>query len=95
MEEALRAQKQGNVDVGLPQKTKLIDRIHVRQGEGYSIWATEAEIKYGGVNIGSLEGARGVADGGDYHLWTNRGKLLADVGVTEIVHCRGIRAPTR
>ena len=42
MESALRVLQQGNVDVGMLQETKLIDRIHVRQREGYSLWSTEA-----------------------------------------------------
>ena len=41
LEAALRALRQGNVDVGILQKTKMADGIHVRQGEGYSVWVTE------------------------------------------------------
>ena len=37
MEAALRALRQGNVDVGVLQVTKLTDRRHMQQGEGYSV----------------------------------------------------------
>ena len=44
--------RQGNIDVGVIKETKLTDRIHARQGEGYSIWATWAEIKHrGGIEV--------------------------------------------
>ena len=33
LEAALRALRQGKVDVGVLQDTKLTDRIHARQGE--------------------------------------------------------------
>ena len=42
LEAALRALKQGNLDVGVVQETKIIDGIHARQGAGYDIWAPEA-----------------------------------------------------
>ena len=46
LEVELRELRQGNVDVGILQETKLKDRIHERQGEGYSVWATEAERRH-------------------------------------------------
>ena len=50
LELALRALCQGKVDMGIVQETKLTDRIHARQGEGYSIWEIEAEIiHWGGI----------------------------------------------
>ena len=48
LEVELRALRQGNVDVGILQETKLTDRIHERQGEGYYVWATEAERRHRG-----------------------------------------------
>ena len=48
MEVALRALRQGNVDMGILQETKLTDGIHARQGEGYSVWVTEAESRQRG-----------------------------------------------
>ena len=47
----------------------------------------------GGV-IGSMEGGREVAGGGDGKLWTKHGKLLADVGIDEMVCSGGVSAPT-
>ena len=50
--EALQALRQGNVDVGVLQETKLTDEIHMRQGEGYSVLTTAAEIRHrGGVAV--------------------------------------------
>ena len=44
--------KQGNLDVGVLQETKLTEVIHTRYGAGYAIWATEAESRYrGGVAV--------------------------------------------
>ena len=34
LEAALRALRQGNIDVGVLKETKLTDGIHARQGEG-------------------------------------------------------------
>ena len=49
---ALWALRQGNVDVGVLQDTKLEYGIHVQQGERYSVWATEADIRHqGGISI--------------------------------------------
>ena len=67
--------------MGVLQETKLTDRIHARQGEGYSVWATEAERRQRG-DIGSLEGGLRVAGGGYCQLFPKRGKLLADFRVT-------------
>ena len=46
LEAALQDLRQGNVDVGVLQETKLTDGIHARQGEGYYVWATEAERRH-------------------------------------------------
>ena len=52
MEAELRALRKGNVDVGFFQEAKLTDMIRARQGEGYSIWAIEAEIRHwGGMEV--------------------------------------------
>ena len=44
MEAALRTLRKGKTDVGVLQEAKLMDRIRARQEEGYSAWATKAEI---------------------------------------------------
>ena len=49
MEAVLRELRQGNVDVGVLQETKLTYRICVRQGEGYFLRKKEAESKHRGV----------------------------------------------
>ena len=52
LEADMRALRQGNVDVGVLQETKLTYRIHIRQGEGYSICVIEAEIRnQGGISV--------------------------------------------
>ena len=43
--------------------------------------------------IGSLEGGLGVLGGGHSQLWTNRGKISANVRVVEMVRHQGLRAP--
>ena len=43
-----------------------------------------------GGNISSMEGGRGVEGGGNHQLWPKRGKLLAEVGVAEMVSRRGL-----
>ena len=43
LEADLQSLKQCNVDVGVLQETKLKYGIHVRQGAGYTVLATEAE----------------------------------------------------
>ena len=48
LEVALQALSQGNIDVGILKETKLADRIHMWQGEGYSFWATESERRHQG-----------------------------------------------
>ena len=48
LEATLWVPRQGNIDVGVLQEKKLTDRIHARQGEGYSVWATEAESRHRG-----------------------------------------------
>ena len=42
LEAELQSLKQCNVDVGVLQESKLNDGIHVRQGAGYIVLATEA-----------------------------------------------------
>ena len=49
LEAALRDLRQGNVDVGVLQETKLTDSIHVCQVEGYFLWVTKAENRHWGV----------------------------------------------
>ena len=47
---ALRDLQQGKVDMGVLQETKLTDRIHMRQGEGYSLRTIEADSNHcGGI----------------------------------------------
>ena len=46
MEAALRALKQGNIDVGILQEMKMKDGIHPRQGSGYTVWETAACIRH-------------------------------------------------
>ena len=41
LELVLRALPQGKVDVGVLQETKLTDKIHAWQVEGYLVWETE------------------------------------------------------
>ena len=93
MEVALRALRQGNVDMGILQETKLTDGIHARQGEGYSVWVTEAESRQRGEYWYSGSRTR-VAGGGNFQLRPKSGKLLADLGVSEMVRRREIRPPT-
>ena len=64
LEAALQALKQGNVDMGVLQETKLKDGIHARQGSEYAVWETDAESRHWGGITGSLEGGHGVAGGG-------------------------------
>ena len=47
-----------------------------------------------GGDISCMEGGHGVAGGGDHQLQSKCGKLLANVGVEEIVCRGGVRAPT-
>ena len=37
--------------MGVLQETKLTDGIHAHQGEGYSVWVTEAESRHRGVIV--------------------------------------------
>ena len=48
-----------------------------------------------GGNHGGLERRSGVAGGGNSKLQPKHAKLLANVGVAEMVHCWSIRAPKR
>ena len=91
LEAALRVTKQGSVDVGVLQETKLTDGIHAQQGEGYAVWETISGEQASGGSSGSLEGGSGLAGGGHRQLWPKSGKLLADVGVAETVRFRGVR----
>ena len=72
----------------------MTDGIHTCQGEGYSVWATEADIRHWGGNVGCLEGGIRATCGGDHQLQTKRGKLLADVGIEEMVRSGGVLAST-
>ena len=40
LDSALRELKQGNVNVGMLQETKLTKVIHTHHSAGYSVWAT-------------------------------------------------------
>ena len=52
MEVFLQALKQGSVYVDVLQETKLTDGVHVRQGAGCAIWATEADSSHqGGIEV--------------------------------------------
>ena len=93
LEAALRVMKQGNVDVGVLQETKLTDGIHVQKGEGYAVWETISREQASGGSSGSLEGGSGLAGGEHRQLWPKNGKLLSDIGVAETVRFRGVRAP--
>ena len=91
---ALRALKQGNVDDGVLQETKLMDGIHMWQVSGYAIWATAAKSRHrGGISI--LKRGCGVTGKGHCQLWTKRGKILADIGVSYIVRRWSVRATKR
>ena len=46
LEAALRALKEGNVDMGVLHDKNLTDGIHARQVEGYTVCLTAAEIRY-------------------------------------------------
>ena len=65
--------------MGVLQETKLTDRIHERQGERYSVWATEAERSQWG-DIGSLEGGRRVAVEGIVNFTPNVESFLLNSG---------------
>ena len=49
LEAALRALKQGNVEVGVLQEMKLKKGIHTRYGVGYAVWETEADSRHWGI----------------------------------------------
>ena len=49
LEAVLWASKQGNVDVGFLQETKLTEGIRTRYGAGYAVWVTEAGSRHWGA----------------------------------------------
>ena len=52
LEAALRGMSQANMDLGIPQETKLTDGIYTRGSAGYSIIATDAPSRHrGGVKL--------------------------------------------
>ena len=52
MESALRVMAQANMDLGIFQETKYMDRIYTRASAGYSVVATDAPIRHiGGVAV--------------------------------------------
>ena len=58
LEAALRALQQRNVDVGVLQETKIPKGIHMRYGSGYTVCATQSEIRHqGGVAVAWREKA--------------------------------------
>ena len=65
--------------MGVLQETKLTDRIHAWQGEGYSVWETDAERSQRG-DIGSLEGGRRVAVEGIVNFTPNVESFLLTSG---------------
>ena len=89
----MRALKQVNVDVGVLQETKLTDRIHMRQGLRRLVDSGGYQAL--GGSSGSLEGRCRVAGGGHRQLRPKRGKLLAEVGIAEIVRRQGVNSPKR
>ena len=46
LEAALRALKQGNINVGILKETKITKGIHMCYGAGYAVLKTEAESKH-------------------------------------------------
>ena len=64
LEAALHSMKQGDVDVGVLQETKLADVIHAQHGSGYAVWASEEEIRHnGGITVVWWEDARWQVEG--------------------------------
>ena len=52
LEAALRDLRQGKVGAGILQETKLTNRVHTRYSSGYSVWATEVDIRHrGGIAV--------------------------------------------
>ena len=64
------------------------------EGRGLICLGNRGGYQTSGGNSGSLEGGRGVAGGGNYQIMNKRGKLLADVGIEEIVRSGSVCAPT-
>ena len=61
LEAALHALQQGNVDVGVLQKTNVTKGIHTRYRAGYAVWAMQEDIRHqGGVAVAWRERESGV-----------------------------------
>ena len=77
------------MDVGFIHATKMAKGIHTRNGTGYIVWATEAEIRHWEGVMVVWRAVKGSQEGGI------QGEFSINFGGETIVRCRGTCAAKR